>query len=39
MEGAHNPIEKATPLRCGEDILFGILPNVSSVENFIGGLG
>ena len=40
MEGAiYNPIEKTTPLRYGEDILFGILPNVSSIENFIGGLG
>jgi hypothetical protein len=40
MENAiYSPIEKTTPLRYGEDILFGLLPNVSSVEKFIGGLG
>jgi putative transposase len=40
MENAiYNPIEKTAPLRYGEDILFGLLPNVSSVEKFIGGLG
>lgn len=40
MDGAiYNPVEKSTPLRYGEDILLGILPNFSSAENFIGGLG
>ena len=37
-EAIHSPTEKTTPLRYGEDILFGLLPNFGSIENFIGGL-
>ena len=37
-DAIHNPTVKETPLRFGEDIVFGLLPNFSGISNFIGGL-